>query len=96
MTEENNLKRQLAELNKKFRLLRLSDQARLRRELARVQSLPGREPEQAARLIEMLDARFEKAMERSLAPVAGSLHYQFPDELPISSHTDSILSLIHI
>lgn len=90
MTEENNLKRQLAELNKKFRLLRLSDQARLRRELARVQSLPGREPEQAARLIEMLDARFEKAMERSLAPVAGSLHYQFPDELPISSHTDSI------
>ena len=90
MADGSNLKKQLAELKEKFRLLRLSDQVRLRRELDRASASLGREPEQADRLIGMLGARIEKAVERSLVPVAGSLHYQFPDELPISAHTDSI------
>ena len=90
MADGSNLKKQLAELKEKFRLLRLSDQVRLRRELDRASASLGREPELADRLIGMLGARIEKAVERSLVPVAGSLHYQFPDELPISAHTDSI------
>ena len=80
MADGSNLKKQLAELKEKFRLLRLSDQVRLRRELDRASASLGREPELADRLIGMLGARIEKAVERSLVP----------DELPISAHTDSI------
>lgn len=90
MDGKNELKKRLAELKTAFRLLRLSDQNRWKRELDRAASSLGGSPETAGHLLDNLSVQFKKAMDRSLAPVADSLRCQFPDELPITSHADSI------
>ena len=84
------LKKQLAELRNGFRLLRLSDQVRWKRELDRAASAAGRGQEGTAELLDSLSARFRKALDRSLVPVAESLRYEFPEDLPITSHVESI------
>ncbi len=83
-------KKRLSELRAVFRLLRLTDQVRLKREFDRVASSLGGKPEIADNLLNNLSYQVKKAMDRSLAPVANSLKYQFPDDLPITSHADSI------
>lgn len=90
MNGGSELKKQLAELRKGFRLLRLSDQVRWKRELDRAASAAGRGQEGAAELLDSLSARFRKALDRSLVSAAESLHYEFPEDLPISSHVESI------
>ena len=84
------LKKQLAELRNGFRLLRLSDQVRWKHELDRAASAAGRGQEGTAELLDSLSARFRKVLDRSLVPVAESLRYEFPEDLPITSHVESI------
>ena len=86
----SNPKKQFEALRKTFELLRLTDQRRLRGELLRVRSALNGDPRLAENHLSHLALRIGNALPRSLVKKADSLKFTFPEDLPISSHAESI------
>ena len=86
----SELKKRLSELRALFPVLRLSDSVRLKRDLDRAVSALGGKPETAEHLINSLSFQVRNALKRSIAETADDLRYEFPEDLPISSHVQAI------
>lgn len=85
-----DLKKRLSELRALFPVLRLSDSIRLKRDLDRAASALGGKPETAEHLVNSLSFQVRNALKRSIARIADDLRYEFPEDLPISSHVEAI------
>ena len=83
-------KKRFEALRKSFELLRLTDQRRLRGELLRVRSALSGDPRLAENQLSHLALRIGDALPRSLVRKADALRFSYPEDLPISSHADSI------
>ena len=84
------LKKRLAELRALFPELLRRDCVRLKREFDRAVSALEGKPETAEHLINALSFQVQRARKRSIAGIADDLRYEFPEDLPISSHVPAI------
>lgn len=84
------LKKRLAELRALFPELLRRDCVRLKREFDRAVSALEGKPETAEHLINALSFQVQRARKRSIAGIAEDLRYEFPEDLPISSHVPAI------
>ena len=90
MNDAQDLKQQCRDLQSRLSLLRITDQHRLKPGLRSAFSALETGSEKAGAQIEALKRQMEQAMERSLVPIAEKLPLNFPEDLPISAHAESI------
>lgn len=90
MNDAQDLKQQCRDLQSRLSLLRTTDQLRLKPGLRSAFSALEAGSGKAGAQIEALTLQMAQAMERSLVPIAEKLPLNFPEDLPISAHAESI------